>query len=346
MEAKDAVKDIRAGRIAPVYAVFGKDRYRMSQFATMLTEKLLAPDERELGIVRYDMSETSLEEIIGEAETLPFFVPKKIILARDSSFLCAAAKEGKVEHKAERFLSYMEHPSDTSIIVFLVQADKLDERRKAVKLLKERNLLVAFPELTESELAAWIIRRAKDQNRSIGEEAASLLVSRAGTGMQALSQEVDKLCLFAGEEGSISVEDVARLTASTVEEDVFALIDAMAELNMDRTLTIYRELLLRREEPIRIAALVARQLRIMLQIKELERHRYSPQQMAGQLGLHPYAVKLAAEKARKFETAVLGEHLSALAELDYAMKTGRINKELGLQLFFLSMGTGLKSGRA
>ncbi|WP_232313304.1 hypothetical protein [Paenibacillus sp. P22] len=73
MEAKDAVKDIRAGRIAPVYAVFGKDRYRMSQFATMLTEKLLAPDERELGIVRYDMSETSLEEIIGEAETLPFF---------------------------------------------------------------------------------------------------------------------------------------------------------------------------------------------------------------------------------------------------------------------------------
>ena len=338
MEARDAIKDVRAGKIAPVYAIYGKDRYRMGQFASMLTEQLLGPDERELGIVRYDTAETSLEEIIGEAETLPFFVPKKLIIVRDSSVLCAAAKEGKIEHKTERFLTYMENPSETSVIVFMVQADKLDERRKTVKLLKERNLLVAFPELTETELKTWIIRRAKDQKRIIGDDAASLLISRIGTGMQALSQEVDKLCLFAGEEGSISEEDVARLTASTVEEDVFALIDAIAELKMDRTMALYRELLLRKEEPIRIAALVARQLRIMLQIKELERHRYSPQQMASQLGIHPYAVKLAAEKAKRFDVSVLGRHLSALADLDYRMKTGKVDKELGLQLFFLSMG--------
>ncbi|MCM3746444.1 DNA polymerase III subunit delta [Paenibacillus pasadenensis] len=346
MQARDAMKEIRAGRIAPVYAAFGKDRYRMGQFSSMLADKLLAPDERELGMVRFDTSETALEEIVAEAETLPFFVPRKLIVVRDSAVLCAAAKEnGKLEHKAEKFLAYMEQPSETSVILFLVQAEKLDERRKIVKMLKDRNLIVAFPELTESELATWAVKRALDQKRTLNQEAAELLVARLGTGMQALAQEVDKLCLFAGEGGVIGREDVSRLTAATVEEDVFGLIDAIAELRMDRTLAMYRELLLRKEEPIRIAALVARQLRIMLQIKELERHRYSPQQMAGQLGLHPYAVKLAAEKARRFDTAVLGKHLAALADLDYRMKTGRVDKELGLQLFFLSMGADAAAGK-
>ena len=46
-----------------------------------------------------------------------------------------------------------------------------------------------------------------------------------------------------------------KLIASTVEEDVFALIDAMASLQVDKALKLYRELLLRREEPIKIAAL-------------------------------------------------------------------------------------------
>lgn len=346
MQARDAMKEIRAGRIAPVYAAFGKDRYRMGQFSSMLADKLLAPDERELGMVRFDTSETALEEIVAEAETLPFFVSRKLIVVRDSAVLCAAAKEnGKLEHKAEKFLAYMEQPSETSVILFLVQAEKLDERRKIVKMLKDRNLIVAFPELTESELATWAVKRALDQKRTLNQEAAELLVARLGTGMQALAQEVDKLCLFAGEGGVIGREDVSRLTAATVEEDVFGLIDAIAELRMDRTLAMYRELLLRKEEPIRIAALVARQLRIMLQIKELERHRYSPQQMAGQLGLHPYAVKLAAEKARRFDTAALGKHLAALADLDYRMKTGRVDKELGLQLFFLSMGADAAAGK-
>ena len=83
--------------------------------------------------------------------------------------------------------------------------------------------------------------------------------------------------------------------------------------------------------------LLARQFRIMLQIKELEQHHYSPQQMAGQLGLHPYAVKLAAEKAKRFSVTLLGGHLNRLAELDYKMKTGQVDKTLGLELFLLSI---------
>ncbi|CAM4311556.1 DNA polymerase III subunit delta [Paenibacillus alkaliterrae] len=339
MDAKEAIKEIKGGRFRPIYVLYGKDRYRLQQFVDVLTESMFKAEERELGIVKFDTAETSIDEAVLEAETLPFFVERKLILIRDATVLAAGGKEGgKVEHRPDRLLQYIENPSESSVIVFAVHAEKLDERRKLVKTLKDRNSLIPFPELDAAQLKQWMIKRAADQKRTLTVEAAELLLIRAGANMQQLAQEVDKLCLHAGEGGSIDVEQAGLLTAATVEEDVFALVDAIAELRIDRAVRLYRELLVRREEPIKIAALIARQLRIMLQIKELEQHQYSPQQMAGQLGLHPYAVKLAAEKSRKFQVARLGKLLASLAELDYRMKTGMIDKTLGLELYLLSLG--------
>lgn len=339
MDPKEALKEIKGGRFRPIYVLYGKDRYRVQHFIDTLSDKLFTSDERELGIVKFDTAETSIEEAVLEAETLPFFVPRKLVLIRDMNVFAAGGKEGgKIEHKPEKLLQYIENPSETSVIVVSVHAEKLDERRKLVKTLKDRHSLIAFPELDAAQLKQWMIKRAAEQQRTLESEAADLLFMRTGANMQQLAQEVDKLCLHAGAGGTITAEEASMLTAATAEEDVFALIEAIAELRIDRALRMYRELLIRREEPIKIAALIARQLRIMLQIKELEQHQYSPQQMAGQLGLHPYAVKLSAEKSRKFQTARLGQLLASLADLDYKMKTGAIDKTLGLELYLLSLG--------
>jgi len=338
MDAKEATKEWKAGTFRPIYVLYGKDRYRMKQFTAALTEKILPEDERDLGVVKFDMSEVSISEALAEAETLPFFASRKLVIIRDQSVLAAGGKEGgKIEHQADRLMEYLKQPCDSSVVVFQVHADKLDERRKTVKMLKEQHALLAFQELTENELLLWAIKRAEEQGRTLRREAAEMLLARTGTSMQQLAHEVDKLCLHAGPGGTIGELTVDKLIASTVEEDVFALIDAMASLQVERALKLYNQLLLRREEPIKIAALIARQLRIMLQTKELEQHGYSPQQMAGQVGLHPYALKLAAEKARKFSVDSLGQHLDRVAELDYKMKTGQIDKTLGLELFLLSL---------
>lgn len=339
MDIKEAAKEIKAGKFRPVYVLYGKDRYRMGQFIELLESQMFNAEERELGIVKFDTAETAVDEAVLEAETLPFFVARKLIVIRDTVVMAAGSKEGsKIEHRPETLLRYLDNPLETSVIVFVVHAEKLDERRKLVKLLKDRKSIIVFPELNAEQLKHWLIKRASEQKRTLSEDAADLLVARVGANLQPLSQELDKLCLHAGVGGSIDANQVEQLTEASVEEDVFALIDAIAELRIERAMRMYRQLLVRREEPIKIAALIARQLRIMLQIKELEHHHYSPQQMAGQLGLHPYAVKLASEKGRKFQTARLGKLLASIAELDYRMKTGAIDKTLGLELYLLELG--------
>ena len=339
MEAKEAFREMKAGKFRPVYVLFGKDRYRMTQFIDTLSNMMFAPEEKEMGIVKFDTAETAVEEAVLEAETPSFFGGRKLVLIRDNTVMAAGGKENaKVEHAPERVLAYLEAPIEDTVLVFAVQSDKLDERRKLVKALKDRKSLIAFQEMDMAELRQWLIKRAAEQGRVLDADGAELLITRIGMNTGGLSQELDKLCLHVGKGGKIGANEVSGLTVASLEEDVFALVDATLELQIRRALDLYKQLLTKREEPIKIAALIARQLRIMLQIKELEQHHYSPQQMAGQLGLHPYAVKLAAEKAKKFSPAVLGKLLSALADLDYGMKTGAIDKHLGLELYFLSLG--------
>lgn len=339
MDAKQAFRSIKQGNISPIYVCFGTESYIMNEFIERLLEQLVQPEHREMAIVRFDTGETPVDVIIEEAETLPFLVPSKIILVRDSVLFAAGKESTRVEHRPERLLAYMGQPSDTTILVFMIPHEKLDERKKLVKTAKSNDSVISFSPLQSEELLQWLLKRASNQSRSMGNQAAEELLRRVGTDMHALAAETDKLCLHAGTGGSVTLEAVQSLVPMATEQNVFKLTEELAALRTAEAITLYYDLLKQREEPIKLMALLVRQFRNMLYVKELGSQGYSPQQMASQLGLHPYAVKITGDQARKFSQERLASMLSELADLDYAMKTGRVEKTLGLELFLLKTGS-------
>ncbi|MDO7905490.1 DNA polymerase III subunit delta [Paenibacillus sp. JX-17] len=338
MDVKAAVKAIRKGEIAPVYLLYGTEKYQMRQFTDFLTEQVIEKDQRDFAIVSLDLGEVPVEVVVEEAETVPFLVPRKLILVRDASLFTAAKDSGKLEHRIDALMDYLDNPADYSVVVFMVQSEKLDERKKIVKAMKSKAQVLSFTPLGGEELLDWVSKQGTRQGSTFAPEAAAALVNNAGTSLQTLSAEIDKLCLYAGSGGTITSEDIDHLVARSTEQNVFAMVEDIANLRMEKALNIFYELLKRREEPIKIAALITRQFRIILQVKELAQQSYSQQQIAGQLGLHPYAVKIAGEQARKFPPDQLKFILNQLGDLDYQMKTGRIDKVLGLELFLLRLG--------
>ena len=241
-----------------------------------------------------------------------------------------------MDHRPEALLDYLTNPADYSVIVFMVGQEKLDERKKVVKAVKKSGVALSFMPLGGEDLLRWVDKQVKKSDCTLREGAAEAIVRNAGTSLQALSGEIEKLCLYAGAGGVIDVATVDMLVARSTEQNVFALVEDIANLRLDKALGIYYELLKRREEPIKIAALITRQFRIILQVKTLSTQSYSQRQIASQIGLHPYAVKIAGEQARKFETARLEGILNHLANLDYQMKTGAVDKVLGIELFFFA----------
>lgn len=339
MEYRKALREVRDGQVKPFYICYGTESYLMNEFIERLTAALVEPEHREMAIVRFGTNEHGTDEIIDEAQTMPFLVPRKLVLVRDSALFAAGRDSAKLEHRPERLLSYLSEPLDSTVLVFVVPHEKLDERKKLVKYAKDKDAVVSFSPLPAEELAQWIVRRAESQKRTMAPQAAEELLRRAGSEMGALASEIDKLCLHAGEGGLVTAEAVAQLVPASTEQSVFKLTEEIAALRTERALELYYELLKRREEPIKLTALLVRQFRNMLFVKELGKQGYTPQQMAGQLGLHPYAAKITAEQAKRFSAERLTHVLESLAELDYAMKTGRVEKTLGLELFLLRTGS-------
>ncbi|MFC5405154.1 DNA polymerase III subunit delta [Cohnella soli] len=339
MDAKQAFRELKQGRIAPVYVIFGTESYLMNEFVERLQEALIQPEHREMGIVRFDTGETPVDHIVDEAETLPFLVPSKLVLVRDSVLFAAGKESSRVEHRPERLIAYMGQPLESTVLVFIVPHEKLDERKKLVKTVKSADGTVSFSPLQPEELQQWLLKRVSNQGRQMGAPAAEELLRRAGTDMQALAAETDKLCLHAGAGGAVTLDAVKTLVPMATEQNVFKLTEELAGLRTEAAITLYYDLLRQREEPIKLLALLVRQFRNMLYVKELSAQGYSPQQMASQIGLHPFAVKITGEQARKFSQQRLAALLSELADLDYAMKSGRVDKILGLELFLLKTGS-------
>lgn len=337
MDVRTALKQVQSGKILPIYICFGTEKYQLNQFIKKLQDTVIDQDGRDFGLATYDLTETSVEMVVEEAEMLPFLVPQKLIVVKDSSIFMAGKDNHKVTHNIDALIAYMNNPAPHSVIVFVVNAEKLDERKKIVKLMKANDAVISFMPLSANDLITWVVTEAKLRGCVIRQEAAQALIQASGVHMGGLASELDKLCLFVGQGQEIDVQAINQLVERNTEQNVFVMVEHIANLKLDQALDIFYELLKQREEPIKIVALIARQFRIMLQVKELGAQNYSQQQIASQLSLHPYGVKVAGEQARRFEAARLKQLLAKLAQLDFEMKSGKMDKVLGLELFLLHL---------
>ncbi|MDF2670391.1 MAG: holA, partial [Paenibacillus sp.] len=327
MDYKSASKEIASGSARPLYVCYGAERYLLQEFIHFMLDKLIDPSERDFGISRYDLGETSLSLVLEDVQTPPFMAEKKIVIAKNASFLTGAKDTSKVEHNTDQLLDYLKAPVDFTILLLLVDGDKLDERKKLVKALKECS--IAFPALTAEALLQWVKRQAGRASFSFAEGAADQFILYGGANLQTLSAEIEKLSLYVGKDGIVTGDIIEHLVTPSTEQNVFILIEDIVRLRLKRAFTILQELIKQKEEPVKLMLLIARQFRIILQVKELSRQGYSQAQLASQLGLHPYAVKIAAEQGANFKDEQLARIMSELADLDYKMKSGKIDKVLG-----------------
>ena len=191
--------------------------------------------------------------------------------------------------------------------------------------------------LNEQETKAWVKERAEANGAIINNDAIELLLTLAGTNLFMLTSEIDKLALYAGENQPITREIVDRLTARSLEQNIFSLVDKVVHRNVESALRIYYDLLKQNEEPIKILAVITGQFRLIYQVKELARKGYGQQQIAGTLKIHPFRVKLAAGQAGAFSDEELTRIMKLLADADYQMKTGGMKKEMLIEMILFQI---------
>ncbi|QED48702.1 DNA polymerase III subunit delta [Cytobacillus dafuensis] len=333
----DLWKQIKAKKFAPIYLLYGVESFLINETRQHLINHLLNEEEMDFNLFSYDLEETPIDVALEDAETFPFMGERKLIFLQNPAFLTSEKTKEKVEHNLSKLEAYIKEPSPFTVLVFIAPYEKLDERKKITKELKRNAAILEAKKLNEVELKSWIKERAALNHVEIEEEAVELILSLAGTNLFMLTSEIDKLALYSGAGNGINVHMVENLVSRSLEQNIFTLIDKIVNRKIEEALRIYYDLLKQNEEPIKILSIITGQFRLIYQVKELARRGYGQQQIAGHLKVHPFRIKLAAGQANVFGDKELTHIMKSLAETDYQMKTGGMNKELLIEMFLFRL---------
>lgn len=304
-----------------IYLIFGTDLY--------LRDKEIKKIVGSNDVFKFDLDENSLKDIINDADTNSLFSTNKFMIVNNSYIF--SAKKNSIDHDTNLLLEYFSNLNPDTTIIFLVDTEKLDERKKITKKIKEIGKVI---EINPKRDIKPIVRNMFDHIK-VPEEVLDLLISRVGNNLYMIENEVAKLKLIA--DSVITVKDVINVTSKNSEPDIFLFIESIVNKNIKKSYQIYNDLMVSNEEPIKIIVMLANQFRLIYQAKLLVKRGYDLNYIASALDIHPYRVKLALESGRNYDEVILLNYIKELADIDYKIKIGEIDKTLAFELFILNI---------
>lgn len=329
----DVISKIKKGNLSPVYLLYGTESFLIEDTVHRIIEAGITEEEREFNLSKFEMTEHPVEIAVEEAYTFPFMGGRRIVIIKEAYFLTNTKVQTKVDHNLKKLEEYLENPAPETIVIIHAPYEKVDDRKKICKMLKKKAEVLDGSPLDEKLLYQWVDEKAAEQGVSIEKAATEQLLALTSAELMLMSTELRKLAIYVGENETITKDIVDELVARSLEQNIFALVDGVVKKKVDVSWKIFQDLLKQKEDPLKIVALMVRQFRILYQVKQLSQQGYSQKQMASQLKLHPYVVKLAAQQTNHFKDEELLSLLDQLANIDYEIKTGQIDKTLAVELF-------------
>ena len=306
-----------------VYLLYGDEDYLRKQYKDKLLNALM-PDGDTMNFNRYEGKDIEIGEVIDQAETLPFFADRRVILIEDSG-LCKAG--------GEQLAEYLSNSSPDTVIIMNESA--VDKRSKVFKAVTSAGRAVEFTSQPAETLQKWILGRVKKEGKNIDSRALNLLLERTGTDMTTISVELEKLFSYTMGRPAITAKDVDDIITVSTSSKVFDMIAAIAEKRQSAALEMYHDLLEHKETPFGILALITRQFNMMLQVSELMDEGKGVKSIADTMGISTYIEQKYERQVKNFGYKSLRRALDACASADENVKIKGMNPELSVELLII-----------
>ena len=317
------IQDLKNETYKQMYLLFGEEDYLRKQYRDKLRTALVAEGDT-MNYHYYEGKDINVGEVIDLAETLPFFADRRVIILENSG-LCKSGGDALAE--------YLKQPSES--VLFILVETQIDKRCRLFKTIKEGGRVCEFAAQNEMTLKRWIYSLAKQDHKAVDERVINHFLEKTGTEMSNIRTEWEKLMCYCMDRDVVTTDDIDAVCTQRISNRIFEMVAAIAEKRQQEALDMYHDLLTLKEPPMGILALIARQFNLMLQVKELQMKSINSRQIAEKVGLAPFIVQKYEKQASRFKLKELKEALAACVEADEAVKTGRLNDVLSIELLII-----------
>lgn len=312
-------QDIKERSFRPVYLLYGEETFLVNSYKNRLKEAVLGDDT--MNFSRYEGKGIDVSELIRQADTMPFFAEKRLILVEDSGFFKASS---------EALASYLPSMPDTTCIVFA--ESQVDKRNKLYKMVKELGYAAEMQRQDTAQLVRWAGGILAREGRKITGRTMELFLSMTGEDMENIRMELEKIISYTMGKEVITDDDVKAVCTVQVTNRIFDMVSAIVNRQTRKAMDLYEDLLTLKEPPMRILFLIARQFNQILQVKELMAKGMDKGSIASRLKMQPFVVGKTMPQARQFSRGQILECVRLCVEAEEAVKSGRLQDRLAVEL--------------
>ena len=332
---KQLKKDIAAGTIGSLYVFHGEESYLRDFYLGKMRQKLLPAGMEEFNLHTLTGKEFDVKKLQEMVDCLPMMSERTLIVVNDYD-IYKGDKEGLI-----RVLSDLPEYVCLVFVYDLIEY-KADARTKLAGLLKNRGSVVPFNRQGQNDLVDWISRRFRALDHDIGTEDAKYLMFLCGDLMNGLISEIGKIGAYA-KGHRVTRADIDAVATPQLDAVVFQMTDAIAAGNFDRAASVLGDLFHMQEAPIKLLAVLGKQIRQLYSARLALEHRKGTAYLMEQWGMrNSYPAEKLMNAARKFSLSWCRRAVIRCGEVDLAMKsTGADGEEL---LIGLLMELAVKKG--
>ena len=282
------IKEVKSGKVSPVYLLCGKESFLIEKALKSLLDILLQPETRDFNLNILDGTIVTIQDILSAVEVYPIIADWRVVVVSESvlfqdlqklsptelenDFLDAVEDIDSNDPK-EIFLDWITGtPPPNSALIFTVKGP-VNTREPIVKAIDRVGRFINFEKLEESSsiqrdpLFQSVSKQLAQSDKQITPRAFNLLRTQVNNDTHRFFEEINKAISFVGDRTQIDERDIRNLVSPTSSDTIFDLTDSISNRNVNQGLSSLHNILSDGEAPIKINALITRQIRLMVQAK-------------------------------------------------------------------------------
>ena len=310
VEAVSILDEIKGGQVKPVYFLCGEEAYYIDLISNHLEEHLLDESEKAFNQTVVYGKEADASHIIEAARRFPMMAERQLVMI----------KEAQSMRGIEKLESYIEHPTDTTVLVICYKYKKPDRRKSFGKQVSKLALYLETKKMYENQLPDWIQGYAKSHKLKISQKAVILLAEYIGNDLARMAGELEKLVINLKEGEEIQDTHVERYIGISKDYNVFELLNKLSERKVEQVFKIVKYFRANpKEHPlVVILGVLYNHFSKILAIHYMQDHH--PKHVETALGVRPFVARELVKASHAFNARQSAQAISLLREYDLKTK--------------------------
>ncbi len=284
----------------------------------------LKDEDPSLSLILLEADSSTPQKIIDTISSPSLFSKRRIV------FLKRIYKNKEKKIITENILELLENRNGEDILFFW-EDEKLRSNTKYYKFFKEKGKVEEVNELNKRTFFSWLRKELERNDLKIDPSVIKELAERTNYDPERCSNELKKFKLN-NEKRIIRKEDIEELTPDTIEKDIWSLIDAINSGDRIKSISILENLHTQTIDANYILSMLARNTRTVFLTKHLLKADKSSRDISSILRIPPFTTPSIIKMANNSPIEKLETLYTKLSNLDYQIKTGKIDASLGISL--------------